>query len=95
MQVSADGLLCSTISNDHSVKIYDVVNYDMIVMIRLPYIPGSIEWVYEQGDVKAKVAISDRNSSFVYIYDAWAGTNEPILSRQVLHLRIDFDCLCV
>ncbi|KAL9687117.1 hypothetical protein QQ045_031513 [Rhodiola kirilowii] len=83
LAVSADGLLCCTISNDHSVKIYDVVNYDMMVMIRLPYIPGTIEWVYEQGDVKAKVAISDRNSSFVHIYDARAGTNEPILSRQI------------
>ncbi|XVF05212.1 hypothetical protein REPUB_Repub05bG0152600 [Reevesia pubescens] len=70
MQVSADGLLCSTISNDHSVKVYDVVNYDMMVMIRVPYIPGAIEWVYKQGDVRAKLAISDRNSSFVHIYDA-------------------------
>uniref|UniRef100_A0A7N0UT79 Uncharacterized protein n=1 Tax=Kalanchoe fedtschenkoi TaxID=63787 RepID=A0A7N0UT79_KALFE len=57
LAVSADGLLCCTISNDHAVKIYDVVNYDMMVMIRLPYIPGSIEWVYEQGNVKAKVAM--------------------------------------
>lgn len=84
MQVSGDGLLCCTISNDRSVKIYDVVNYDMMVMIRLPYIAGSIDWVYKQGDVKAKLAISDRNSSFVHIYDAWSGSNEPILSREVV-----------
>lgn len=83
MQVSVDGLLCCTISSDRSVKIYDVVNYDMMVMIRLPFVPGTIEWVYKQGDVKAKVAISDRNSSYVHIYDARAGTNEPIISREV------------
>ncbi|PKI78737.1 hypothetical protein CRG98_000804, partial [Punica granatum] len=81
--VSVDGMLCCTISNDRSVKIYDVVNYDMMVMIRLPYVPGAVEWVYKQGDVKAKLAISDRNSSFVHIYDARAGTNEPIISREV------------
>ena len=84
MQVSADGLLCCTISNDRSVKIYDVVNYDMMVMIRLPYIAGSVEWVYKQGDVKAKLAISDRNSPFVHIYDARSGSNEPISSREVV-----------
>ncbi|XP_043701537.1 peptidyl-prolyl cis-trans isomerase CYP71 isoform X2 [Telopea speciosissima] len=83
MQVSVDGLLCCTISNDRSVKIYDVVNYDMMVMIRLPFVPGAIEWVYRPGDVKAKIAISDRNSPYVRIYDARAGSNEPIISREV------------
>ncbi|KAK6926636.1 Cyclophilin-type peptidyl-prolyl cis-trans isomerase domain [Dillenia turbinata] len=83
LAVSVDGLFCCTISNDHSVKIYDVVNYDMMVMIRLPFVPGSVEWVYKQGDVKAKLAISDRNSNFVHIYDARAGSNEPIISREV------------
>ncbi|KAL2593824.1 hypothetical protein AAZV13_12G150700 [Glycine max] len=78
-----DGLLCCTISNDRSVKIYDVVNFDMMVMIRLPYVPGAVEWVYKQGDVKARLAISDRNSSFVHIYDARAGTNDPIISKEI------------
>lgn len=86
MQVSIDGLLCCTISDDRSVKIYDVVNYDMMVMIRLPYTPGAVEWVYKQGDVKARLAISDRNSSFVHIYDARAGSNDPIVSKEVLIL---------
>lgn len=83
MQVSADGLLCCTVSNDRAVKIYDVVNYDMMVMMRLPFVAGAVEWVYRQGDVKAKLAISDRNSCFVHIYDAHSGSNEPITSREV------------
>lgn len=83
MQVSVDGLLCCTISNDKSVKIYDVVNYDMMVMIRTEFVPGAVEWVYKQGDVKARLAISDRNSSYVHIFDARSGTNEPIISREV------------
>lgn len=65
------------------MKVYDVVNYDMMVMIRLPYIPGAVEWVYKQGDIKAKLAISDRDSSFVHIYDVRAGSNEPIISKKV------------
>ncbi|KAB5541697.1 hypothetical protein DKX38_014671 [Salix brachista] len=83
LAVSLDGLLCCTISNDQSVKIYDVVNYDMMAMIHLPYVPGSAEWVYKQGDVKARLAISDRNSSSVHIYDARSGSNEPIISREI------------
>ena len=71
------------------MKIYDVVNYDMMHMMRLAYVPGAVEWVYKQDDVKAKLAISDRNSSFVYIYDAHAGSNEPIISREVWY---NFSC---
>ncbi|KAK6144231.1 hypothetical protein DH2020_021051 [Rehmannia glutinosa] len=55
----------------------------MMAMIRLPFVPGCVEWVYKQGDVKAKLAISDRNSSVVHIYDARSGSNESILSREV------------
>ncbi|XP_020087991.1 peptidyl-prolyl cis-trans isomerase CYP71 isoform X2 [Ananas comosus] len=83
LAVSADGLLCCTVSNDRAVKIYDVVNYDMMVMMRLPFVAGAVEWVYRQGDVKAKLAISDRNSCFVHIYDAHSGSNEPITSREI------------
>lgn len=83
IQVSVDGLLCCTISSDRSVKVYDVHNYDMMVMLRLPYVPGAVEWVYKQGDVKAKLAISDHNSSFVHIYDPRTGSNEPIISKEV------------
>ncbi|GAB4824731.1 cytochrome P450 monooxygenase 71 [Ancistrocladus abbreviatus] len=83
LTVSVDGLLCCTISNDQSVKVYDVVNFDMMVMIHLPFVPGAAEWVYKQGDVKAKLAISDRNSSFVHIYDVRSGSNEPIISKEI------------
>ncbi|KAL6202469.1 hypothetical protein ACLB2K_026177 [Fragaria x ananassa] len=83
LAVSADGLLCCTISNDPSVKIYDVVNYDMMVMIQTSFVPGAIEWVYKQGDVKARLAISDRNSSSVHIFDARAGENKPLISRKI------------
>ncbi|CAH2065469.1 unnamed protein product, partial [Thlaspi arvense] len=83
LAVSIDGLLCCTISNDDAVKIYDVVNYDMMAMIRLPYIPGAVEWVYKQGDVKAKLAVSEKNSSFVHIYDPRSGSNEPIASKEI------------
>ncbi|KAL9253822.1 Peptidyl-prolyl cis-trans isomerase CYP71-like protein [Drosera capensis] len=83
LSVSADGLLCCSISNDRSVKVYDVVNFDMMVMIRLSFVAGASEWVYKLGDVRAKLAISDRNSSFVHIYDVRDGSNEPIISKEI------------
>nr|CAB3503706.1 unnamed protein product [Digitaria exilis] len=83
LAVSVDGLLCCTISSDRSVKIYDVVNYDMMFMMRLPFVPGAIEWVHREGDVKPKLAVSDRNTPFVHIYDTHSGSNDPIISKEI------------
>ena len=42
LSVSADGLYCATIGADRSVKIYDVVNFDMTLMIRTQFVPNSV-----------------------------------------------------
>lgn len=66
----------------------------MMVMIRTPFVPGAVEWVSKQGDAKARLAVSDRNSSFVYIYDARAGSNEPIISKEV-YWKLNFTYIWV
>jgi len=81
--VSADGLLCCTISDDESVKIYDVINYDMMAMLKLAFKPHAVEWVFKQGDARAKLAISDQASPFVHIFDARSGSNDPIISKHI------------
>ncbi|KAK9734540.1 hypothetical protein RND81_04G146600 [Saponaria officinalis] len=83
LAVSIDGLLCCTISNEDTLKVYDVVNFDMMVMIRLKFIPGAVEWVYKYGDLKTKLAVTDRDSPFVHIFDVRAGSNEPIISKKI------------
>jgi peptidylprolyl isomerase domain and WD repeat-containing protein 1 len=88
LQVSPDGLLCCTISDDNSAKVYDVVNYDMMSMLRLSFVPGAIEWVCKQGDAKAKLAISELSTPMVHIFDACAHSNEPSDSKKVLHFLL-------
>jgi peptidylprolyl isomerase domain and WD repeat-containing protein 1 len=82
-QVSADGLLCCTISDDKAVKIYDVINYDMMAMLKLTFHPKAVEWVFKQGDARAKLAISDKASPYVHMFDARSGSNEPIISKHI------------
>ena len=54
LSVSADGLYCATIGHDNSAKIYDVVNFDMTLMLRLPFTPTACEFVYKKGRGAAK-----------------------------------------
>lgn len=46
MAVSNDGTLLVTISHDMSVKVFDVLNFDMMLMLVLPFVPSCVEWVY-------------------------------------------------
>lgn len=83
LQVSPDGLLAATISSDKSAKIFDVVSFDMMAMLRLPFTPSAVEWVFKKGEAQARLAVADADSAQVHIYDARSGSNDPIKSMKV------------
>ena len=33
-------------------QVYDVLNFDMIVMLKLTFIPGCAEWIYKVGPAR-------------------------------------------
>lgn len=76
LSVSADGLYCATIGQDKSVKIYDVINFDMTLMIRLPFLPTACEFIYKKGEAQQNIAVSD-NTGKIYVYDTLSSSMEP------------------
>ncbi|WIA40575.1 hypothetical protein OEZ86_013916 [Tetradesmus obliquus] len=85
LAASHDGSLCVSISRDRSVKVYDVLGFDMIMMMKLPYTPGTAEWIFKKGDAAAKLAISDLNSPAIHIYDVASGSEEPLATLSSVH----------
>ena len=77
LSVSADGLYCATIGHDNSAKIYDVVNFDMTLMLRLPFAPTACEFVYEKGEAQQKIAVADATGK-IHVYDAASGATETV-----------------
>ncbi|XP_072379062.1 peptidylprolyl isomerase domain and WD repeat-containing protein 1 [Diabrotica undecimpunctata] len=65
-------LLCSA-SVDRSLKIFDVVNFDMINMIRLEFVPGTIEWIHGSGEPIHTLAVADKATARIHIYDGKDG----------------------
>lgn len=82
---SSGSLLCS-ISLDKSLKIFDVVNFDMINMMKLDYVPSTAEWVHGSGDAIHSLAVTDQDSSKIYVYDG-RGNDAPIKVLEKLHLK--------
>ncbi|XP_022087766.1 peptidylprolyl isomerase domain and WD repeat-containing protein 1-like isoform X2 [Acanthaster planci] len=69
ISVSVDGTLLCTVADDKSMKIFDVVNFDMINMMKIDYVPGCCEWIFRSGDAIPALACSDKASGNIHIYD--------------------------
>lgn len=60
MTMSLDGLRLATCSDqDKKVKLFDVVNFDMINIIRLEFTPSSMEFVHGRDSLTSLLAISE------------------------------------
>ncbi|KAM0748186.1 hypothetical protein T439DRAFT_75986 [Meredithblackwellia eburnea MCA 4105] len=67
-----------------SAKVFDVENFDMINIIKLPYVPRACAWVHQRGDGRTLLAISDFDSAAIRIYDG-RGDGTPLHTLDKLH----------
>uniref|UniRef100_A0A8C4QYJ4 peptidylprolyl isomerase n=1 Tax=Eptatretus burgeri TaxID=7764 RepID=A0A8C4QYJ4_EPTBU len=81
---SSEGALFCSIGDDKAMKIFDVVNFDMINMIKLGFHPGCCEWIYSPGEAICAVACSEKTSGQIFVYDG-RGSNQPIHKLDKVH----------
>ncbi|KAL5482454.1 CYP15 [Sanghuangporus weigelae] len=80
----ADGTLFASISEDGTAKVFDVINFDMINMIKLGFVPHACCWVHKKGKAQALLAVSESNSGAIHIYDS-RGDEKPLLVVDKVH----------
>lgn len=49
VDASFDGSLFACASVDKGLKVFDIVNFDMINMFKIDYLPNALCWMYEKG----------------------------------------------
>lgn len=86
MAENYNGTLLCTISIDKAVKIFDIINFDMINMIKLDFTPKCACWIHSAGDALSSLAISEVDSKKIYIYDA-RGKQELLHVLEKLHTK--------
>ncbi|XP_059175917.1 peptidylprolyl isomerase domain and WD repeat-containing protein 1-like [Physella acuta] len=84
LAMSANGELCATVSSDKNAKVFDVLNFDMINMLKLGFYPGCAGWLYKAGDPVSTLAVSEKDTPKIYIYDG-RGTSTPLHVLEKLH----------
>jgi len=78
LAISFDGSYLASVSRDKSAKVYDVINFDMVAMLKLDFVPSDCEWMYKANEAQLKLAISAKEENKVYIFDAKSGNNQPM-----------------
>lgn len=78
LSVTPSGSELASISRkDKSVKIFDIVNFDMINMLSLDFEPNCIEWIQFSNSGEENLVIADSNLSKMYTFDSRQATNKP------------------
>ena len=87
VSVSQDGRSFATAGADETVKIFDVITFDLLSMISLSYVPKCVCWVHRKGASLPLLAVSEEQKPMVHIYDGRGEREEPIHTMKGLHRK--------
>lgn len=101
VSVSKDGRSFATAGADETVKIFDVITFDLLSMISLNYTPNCVCWVHPKGASLPLLAVSEQAKPLIHIYDGRGEKEEAIhtikgLHRKPVHLMAfnePYDCV--
>ncbi|KAF2015928.1 hypothetical protein BU24DRAFT_391247 [Aaosphaeria arxii CBS 175.79] len=85
VSVSVDGRSFATAGVDKTVKIFDVVTFDLLAMVELDYVPKALCWVHGRGASLPLLAVSSEENSWIRIYDGRGERQEPIHVLKSVH----------
>jgi peptidylprolyl isomerase domain and WD repeat-containing protein 1 len=85
VSVSADGRSFATAGSDKTVKIFDVVTFDLLAMLSLDYTPKAVCWVHGRGASFPQLAVSSEENSWIRIHDGRGENLEPLQTLKTVH----------
>lgn len=78
MSITPNGTELASISRkDKTVKIFDIVNFDMINMFTLEFEPRCVLWIEQSITNNENLMISDSESAYIYTFDSRQSTDKP------------------
>ena len=84
MTVSSwDGQLVCTTSEDRSVKVFDVVNFDMINMIKLDFTPSVLELICPSAHPKPRLVVCHAKAPSMCVYDPTDGLGKCLTTVEL------------
>ncbi|EEH35020.1 peptidylprolyl isomerase domain and WD repeat-containing protein [Paracoccidioides lutzii Pb01] len=85
VSVSPDGRSFATVGVDKTVKIFDVITFDLLSILTLDYIPGCVCWVHRRGASLPLLAVSSDSSGSIMIFDGRGENPHPLHTLTSIH----------
>lgn len=85
VSVSRDGRSFATVGADETLKIFDVLAFDLLAMISLSYVPRHVCWVHKKGASLPLLAVSEDKGPHIHLYDGRGEKEEPIHTVKGMH----------
>ena len=93
MTANSNGSLLATLGSDKAIKVFDVINFDMINMLKLDYVPSVASWVHKPGDAINVLAVVEEDSNVIRMYDG-KSSSEEIKSLKIHQKRVEVMTYC-
>lgn len=85
VSVSQDGRSFASAGADGSIKIFDVVTFDLLAVLQPGFLPKTLCWVHKRGASLPLLAVSEESGPAIHIYDGRGESSSPNHSIQALH----------
>ncbi|RAH48950.1 WD40 repeat domain-containing peptidylprolyl isomerase [Aspergillus brunneoviolaceus CBS 621.78] len=85
VSVSADGRSFATTGADKTVKIFDVITFDLLAMLTLDFNPRCVCWVHRRGASLPLLAVTDEGSSMIQVFDGRGENPTPLHTVKSIH----------
>lgn len=85
---STDGRWFASSGADKTIKIFDVVTFDLLSMITIEFAPKCVCWIHKKGASQALLAVSNEANPYIQIYDGGGDTQTPVHIITRLHRSI-------
>ncbi|KAL3496515.1 hypothetical protein BJX62DRAFT_101658 [Aspergillus germanicus] len=85
VSVSADGRSFATTGSDKTVKLFDVITFDLLSMLTLEFDPRCVCWVHPRGASLPLLAVTDEASSSIHIFDGRGENSTPLRILKSIH----------
>ncbi|KAJ5670811.1 uncharacterized protein N7477_006174 [Penicillium maclennaniae] len=83
--VSADGRSFATAGIDKTVKIFDVITFDLLAMYTLDFIPRCVCWVHRRGASLPLLAVTDESCNSIQVFDGRGENPQPLHTVKTIH----------
>lgn len=86
MSITHNGLFLVTCSSkDEFLKIFDIINFDMINFVKLSFTPYLCEYISEENNANMLIAVSEKDSGNIYIIDTKKTEKEKMIKKITIH----------